>query len=472
MKTLLIILVLLLNTNINAQDPEFTSHTIAYGFNGPGGVATADLNNDGFLDVIAAGIDNNTIAWWLNPGEEEDWDYFRIDTLFVGAIYVDTADINGDGLVDILGAAYDGNELAWWENNEASPEFWTKHIIIEDFTDAHEIMGYDVDKDNDMDILGVSAGLNQIIFFENIGGNPVDWIAHIVSTSFGGARSVDAMDIDNDGDIDLAGAALTHNKISWWRNDGGYPIEWTQIDVNTSFIFSHKVQIVDMDGDQFPDILGTAYNSGIKWWENDGGDSIHWTEHHVDDFSTAVIAKAIDLDQDNDMDIVGTAQGNSKVGRWENLGNNSLEWGYQFVSYLGGAWPLALGDFDNDMDMDFVAGGNNSNQIKWFENEIISNIPSHQFLEKNIFKFQAYPNPFKEHLSISINSKVNTLLSYSIYNNKGAELISKTDLIIEKGENQIDFRNNGMDIIQIPSGIYYFIGTTSEGKINIKLVKN
>ncbi|NOR86310.1 MAG: hypothetical protein GQ527_01745, partial [Bacteroidales bacterium] len=209
-----------------AQNISFQAHTVDNNFGGPAGIYLADLNNDNKLDIVCAGTTDNSIAWWQNEGGEAiSWTKKIIADDFLAAIYVSAGDVDGDGLIDILGAAFDGNELAWWRN--LGDDEWIKYTIKENYTEAHEIMTYDIDQDSDMDIIGVSAGLNTISWFENDGNSPISWTEHIVASDFAGARSVDAKDIDGDGDIDLAGAALLDHEIAWWRNDGGDPIVFT-----------------------------------------------------------------------------------------------------------------------------------------------------------------------------------------------------------------------------------------------------
>jgi len=453
-KTALFFVALIICTNVFTQEVTFNTHIIDDNFDGPAGIFICDINNDGNMDVISAAVDANTIAWWENqPKDSVAWQKHIVDGDFTGAIYVSTADVDGDSLSDILGAAYQGHEIAWWHNDGGNPIQWTKQTIESNFYKAHEIMGYDIDKDNDMDILGVSAALHTIAWFENDGNYPVNWTKHIVDNNFAGARSVDACDIDGDGDIDLAGAALTSNEITWWRNDGNYPIEWKEITINSTFIYSHKVHITDLDLDGNPDILGTAYSSGVSWWRNDGGDSIIWEKQSIGFLNSAVIAWAADMNGDNDLDIICSAQDLSRIVLWNNESYNSLNWDYQLIDYtLSGSWPLYYGDLDNDNDIDIVCGGRYDNEIRWYENDLLSGINnSEDFNQKN--ELYISPNPANEFLSIQFSKQDKYPIIINIHDFSGK--IMKTEKIKSGIKN--------LNISYLPKGVY-FISTISEGK--------
>ncbi|NQU05250.1 MAG: choice-of-anchor D domain-containing protein, partial [Calditrichaeota bacterium] len=48
----------------------------------------------------------------------------------------------------------------------------------------------------------------------------IEWTEHVIEGDFSGAVSVYAEDIDGDGDMDVLGAAINADDITWWENDG------------------------------------------------------------------------------------------------------------------------------------------------------------------------------------------------------------------------------------------------------------
>lgn len=441
------------------QNVSYSVHTVDDNFNGPAGLYMADLNSDNRLDIISAGTDANTIAWWQNmAGDPISWVKQIIDDDFGTAIYTSAGDLDGDGLTDVLGAAFGDHELAWWRNEGGDDIVWTKYLINSSFTQAHEIMPFDVDRDGDMDVLGVSAGLGKISWFENDGNFPIGWTEHIVVTGFSGARSVDAKDIDGDGDIDLAGAALVDNEIAWFQNDGTN--QFTQITINSTFTYAHKVQIVDMDKDGNEDILGTAYGNGISWWRNEGNDPITWTKNYVSSYNTAVIGWAMDADNDDDMDIVCSAEDAARLSIWENDGETPVNWAFSLIDNLSGAWPMYYGDIDNDGDIDLVCGGNSADEIRWYENELDLSvgIKGHG---TNEIQIKIFPNPAGENLAIKFPENTHFPIMIDFSDSSGRVL--KTS--------KVNSNNKKVNISDLPIG-FYIIQTIIHDEVStIKFIK-
>jgi len=416
-KFLLLVLLFIFYSNcIFSQNISFTEHLVDNNFDGPAGIFIKDVDNNGFNDIIAAGADGNDICVWLHNGDNPvTWTKEVVDENFNGAIYVFAEDVDGDSLIDIVGAGWNAHQVAWWKNlGGSNPIQWEKQVIDSSFLQAHEVFVWDLDKDNKMDVIGASAQGDIVAWWRNDGGSPVKWTKQNIGTSFNGARSISAGDIDGDGDNDVAGAALLSNEIAWWRNDGGNPIDWTKFPIATNFNGAHKVCLFDLDGDQDLDILGTAYMSNqIAWWRNDGGDPVEWIKIPVTtNFNTALISYPQDIDLDGDIDVVGTSQNFRQVAWWSNEDSNSYVWDKKIIkiSYQG-VWPLYIGDLDNDGDFDIVSGAFDLDRINWWENSLYSS------------DFQAEPTSGEVPLQIQFTDLSNlsqTIISWEWdFNNDG-----------------------------------------------------
>ncbi len=352
---------------------SWTKHTITSDFGGACSVHAQDINGDGFIDVLAAGWNINTIALWTNDGGQPiSWTRQTIDTVFSGVSYVFAADVDGDEDVDVLASAWNGSQLGWWENGGGNPIQWTKHIISPAFFNAHEITAADVDGDNDIDVLAAAALEDEIAWFENDGMDPPGWTRHTISDSFDGARSVKAADIDGDGLLDVIGAALGNNTVAWWRNNGDST--WTENVLDSNFGMAHMVYAFDLDSDTDMDIVAVAYTANdVAWWRNDGGTPTQFTKQIIDgSLLGALGVYAADINNDGHLDVLGTSDITDDVVWYSNNGAAPITWSKLGIDgNCNGAWPVYASDLDDDGDMDVLAAAAASNAIYWYENGLL-----------------------------------------------------------------------------------------------------
>jgi hypothetical protein len=365
---------LILQAAVLFSQVSWNIHLIHDYTHGTSSVYVCDLDNDGDLDVVGAVLEDNQMVWWRNEGGYPiAWTKFVIGTNFFQAFSVYAADLDNDGDQDVIGASGAGDEIAWWSNNGGNPIQWTKHTIRTGYDFAHEVYAHDLDEDGDMDVFGASTNLNLISWWRNDGGNPVQWTEQTIGSNFAGAKSVRVADLDDDGDNDVIGACLNGNKVNWWRNDGGEPIQWIEFNIDSYLTGAHRVQVIDLDGDQDLDILAAGYLIGqIVWYSNDGGNPIQWTKQVIGtNFLGACIAQAADFDEDGDLDVAASAQISSQVSWWRNEGGNPIVWTrYHVDDYFYRVWPLYVCDLDQDNDQDVVAASSwqGIDEVEWCEN--------------------------------------------------------------------------------------------------------
>jgi hypothetical protein len=452
---ILVALQLMLLIPCKATAQHFSSTTIDDEIIGPAGLCSHDMDEDGKNDIIVAGWDNNSIEIYHNDGQ---WTKENVTSLFSGASYVVAGDIDGDETPDIIASGYYEDKLAWFKYEDGS---WQQYPIISAFEFAHEVAVFDMDQDGDLDVLGAAATSNEVCWCENTGIYSQEWPKYVIDNQSLGSRSVDARDIDGDGDIDIAAASLMDNSMVWYRNNGGIN-DFTKITIDNAFTYSHKVQIIDMNNDGHPDLLGTGYQYGIKWWENNGGDSIVWIPHDVSSFATAVIALGADLNNDGYVDIVATSQGQGRVARWINIDGTALNWRYGFIQTFQGAWPIAVDDYDLDGDMDFAVGGFSSNEVRCYENDFITVGINEQNAKKQI-NFTVFPNPAKNIINIEFDGiAVAEDATLTIYNHQGKRIDS------------INLKNNNtkkLNIAHLSKGVYVIKINSAENEFTETFIK-
>ena len=357
----------------NVQGLAWTEHSIEYDISKASGIFPADIDGDGDNDVVAAGSGDNEIAYWINNGGSPlEWTKKSIDDDFLYPMDVFSCDIDNDGDMDVLGAAWAQSEIALWKNSGGTSNKWAKQVIKSNYPGAHEVFACDIDKDGDMDVLGASANANRIDLWINEGGTPITWTEQTIGSNFGGARSVYSMDIDNDGDMDVLGAALADNEITLWYNGGGNPISWTEQIISDSFSAAHHVYAADIDNDGDMDVLGAAYNNRVALWINEGGSPINWNKQTIDNmFAGAMKVIVADINDDGNPDIIASSSLGNKICWWENDGNDPITWTKDTIdASCTKAWPIYAADMDDDGDIDILGGSEASDGIMWYENNL------------------------------------------------------------------------------------------------------
>jgi hypothetical protein len=461
----LFIIVLCLTAPDILLSQDFIENMVDDNAHGSACLYACDLDGDGDNDVLGALIEENSIVMWRNDGGDPiSWTEQVVGSYFYSAHSVYATDIDGDQDNDIVGAAYSG-EIAWWRNNGGDPIAWTKQVITVGFDEAHEVFAEDVDGDGHIDVLGAASASNVFAWWRNDGSDPINWTQHVIDDNSNTPKSVCAADLDGDQDIDVAGASILDDKVTWWRNDGGDPITWTEFVVNDRFYGAHRVQAVDIDGDGDIDLLGAAYfENEIAWWRNDGGDPINWWEQQIGAGMTrACIAFATDLDGDSDMDVLGTAQNRNQLAWWRNDGGDPIIWTkYVIDNDFYRVWPLYACDLDGDQKPDVMAGSsyNGTNEVKWWKNNLDPSgirtdpdvsLPTAFSLSQN------YPNPFNPRTTISFNLSKPVKVELSVFDIKGRLIrILSNEKIWETGFHKISW--DGTDNLgrRVCSGIYIY----------------
>ncbi|MBD3233936.1 MAG: T9SS type A sorting domain-containing protein [candidate division Zixibacteria bacterium] len=326
-----------------------------------------DFDQDNDVDVLGSSTFDHQIIWWENDGTENFTQHF-ITEQFDSATDIHVIDLDRDGDMDVLGMAFFG-DVAWWEN-DGNMNF-TRNQITEEFNRGYDLYALDVDNDEDIDFVGAfykssPSGID-ISWWENNGNE--HFTMHEVDSDFNGAVGVHAIDMENDGDIDILGAALADNKISWWENDGQQ--NFTVHEVATNFKGARDAYAEDLDRDGDIDIIALAQDLGlIVWWENDG--SQQFTGHLIDENLVGpwdVCAE--DLDGDDDFDILVADYNGDETFYYENDGEENFV-KLVMKSNFDGAKSVYAFDIDTDGDMDFLGSACWENELYWWENDTVS----------------------------------------------------------------------------------------------------
>lgn len=317
----------------------------------------ADLDGDGDQDVLGALYFADQIKWWKNlDGNGTTWAEYTVDSLFDGAYSVHSTDVDRDGDMDVLGAAYNADEVAWWENQDGRGTNWAEHLLSDDFDGVRSVYSVDVDDDGDMDILGAASGAKDITWWENLNGSGTIWTEHVIDGNYG-ALTVFSADVDGDGDLDVLGGE--NFDITWWENIDGTGTNWSAHAVGDYTADASSLYSADMDGDGDMDVLSSDSHD-ITWWENVDGDGLNWDDCTVDfgDWDGASAIYSIDIDGDGDLDVLGAVNTEDDFTWWENRNGSGTSWSKHTIhaDYIG-ARAVCPSDVDGDGDLDVLGGG-------------------------------------------------------------------------------------------------------------------
>jgi FG-GAP-like repeat len=239
---------------------------------GPYHASTADVDGDGDLDFFAAHSFDYDFVWWENVlGTGDVWTSHLIhDGLMMGAMYTFPADINGDGYVDLLVANSDYSDIVWFRNNDGTGLSWTEIIVDEEFSLATVIKASDIDGDGDLDVVATGTSNREVVFWSNDDGLGTSWTKNVIAITTHSVNHIAISDLDLDGDPDIIATIMQGiSGIFWWQNVDGVGGTWEEGTISNSYSWAQWVEATDINGDGFPDLITcNTMNNEISWFEN------------------------------------------------------------------------------------------------------------------------------------------------------------------------------------------------------------
>ncbi len=331
-------------------------------------VFAADMDGDGDTDFLSASINDDTIAWYQNNGGVSPTFTKRvISNTANSARSVFAADVNGDGDMDALSASALDGTIAWYENSGESPPTFVRHVINSEAPFARSVFAIDLDGDLDVDVLSASTSNRTIAWYENDGGDEPAFTTHLISNTATSVRSVSAADVNGDGLVDvLAGFGTT---VAWFENDGGSPPSFMQWFVSSAVTRADTIAVADLDGDLDMDLTVTTTDGGgtVLWFENDGANVPEFTEHTLTDHLTDPGAVfATDMDSDRDVDVVVASLAENKIAWFNNDGGSFPGFTLIAVAELERPSTAVGADVNGDNIINIVAGSISDDTVAWY----------------------------------------------------------------------------------------------------------
>jgi hypothetical protein len=182
-------------------------------------LSAGDIDRDGRIDLLLG------TRWMRNEGGK--WSVYKLDTEDRHPDRNRLADINGDGgldaVVGFLAISVMG-DVVWYEQGPDPRTPWKRHLVGT-VIGPMSLDVVDIDGDGDLDIVVgehnlKNPGAARLLVFENLDGRGGSWREHLVYTGDEHHDGALAVDLDGDGDLDIVSIGWGHGKVVWYENLG------------------------------------------------------------------------------------------------------------------------------------------------------------------------------------------------------------------------------------------------------------
>jgi hypothetical protein len=399
---------------------------------GSDGLAIADLDRDGYDDIVSVhesddqydGVAEGHIRVAYGSADPNRWTLVTLaeGTEAGAAEDVAVADLNGDGWLDVV-AACELSHLIYLENPGAATRTTRWERLTPSVTTNRgsfiRVFLADLNDDGTPEIVSPNKGAQdptqarlepkEISFFALEGPPLADasWVEHVL-TRVPWPINSHTVDLDADGDTDIVAGSVAQGRMMWFENrSAGAAFELVEHSIDVAVadaadaadgggvptVNGFHVQFVDLNDDARLDIVTfdtrQLLGLGPVWLEQPEAAGSPWLLHRIDRYApdTLVGLSVVDINGDGRPDLMtggyslgsrtedGVANTSDALGRlawYENRGERGTQWQrHDFSRRERGMFDLFVArDMDRDGDVDFATTRGNSGPydgVIWLE---------------------------------------------------------------------------------------------------------
>ena len=234
-------------------------------------IEIGDMNNDGHPDIIVGG-ENHQVRWYVNPGTmSNNWSYYTLYTNSSNDIEgMALADFNKDGYLDVAATTcsslgFTGGTLVLL-NPKSNTGNWTRYTLdSSNYSCMETIAVGDINGDGWIDVVLANRrpfSASRLYWYKN-NGNGTSWSRNTVdtlSTSHLQGQLPAVADVDLDGYPDII-CYRKDSAASYWYKNNGSGSSWVKNQITTNSLGYYAIGDVDNDDDI--DII-----CGGRWYKN------------------------------------------------------------------------------------------------------------------------------------------------------------------------------------------------------------
>jgi protein involved in polysaccharide export with SLBB domain/outer membrane lipoprotein SlyB len=248
----------------------------------------ADVNSDGHMDVIAANSTEDVKAGvqvWLGNGKG-GWNVESGPTTMGRYMDVALADLNKDGFLDLIGAGWGtyGSVRIWLGDGTGK---WSSTSPLKKGSYYGVSVG-DLNGDGNLDVFAASYQSGFHVFEGDGNGNfskirrPREYVKKNGDPNSGGFEVVPIdesfweaipIDLNGDGIMDVVASSLDSKGIMAWIKEENH--KWKKIeDLFPSTGVYFGMAVADLNADGYQDLCAASYGEGIQIWPGNSGKAI------------------------------------------------------------------------------------------------------------------------------------------------------------------------------------------------------
>jgi len=330
-------------------------------------IHAADLNSDGWIDIVATSRTGTLVNWYENNGDGTFRTNFVSNKPGSGPRDVQIANLDNDDDMDVI-VVSDLDSSAYWYENDGEENF-TESTISSSLGNANSVVVTDMNNDNELDILTSSYGIfasNDLVNYlmndgsENFTNNPIVDISNSLILDAYPAN------IYSNSLQDILIANTQTNAIRLFKHNANSTFtEQTEVATGVSGVTG--LFAIDMDNDGDVDILSASQNDNtIRWHENI---SQVFTTHIIDNnLDEAYAVYAGDLDSDGFMDVAAAGVASGAVNVYINNSDDTFSL-HRLNGNAADASDVFMADINNDGSLDVISAS--STGVRWYENHTI-----------------------------------------------------------------------------------------------------